>query len=165
MRVRREGDAVRVELEDFEVELLRQLPEGLRALLSDAEPDDPAIARLFPATVWADDDADAELRRLIYDDLLAARLDALDDIGAILDRGTERRGRLRVDLVEDEPALFLGVLNDIRLTLGARVGIEHLDRDRIDESHPAVPTLAVMDHLAWLQEQLLRVIDPASVGE
>lgn len=162
-RVRQEGDRVRFELEDFEVELLRSLPTGLRSLLENPDTNDPVVARLFPACVAEDDRADAEVRRLIFDDLLRERLTGLDALVAILDRGTTRWGRLRVDLVEDEPALVLGVLNDLRLTLGARIGVEHLDRDEVDATHPAAPTLAVMDHLALLQEQLLRVIDPVSV--
>lgn len=156
---------MRVELEDFEHDLLRSLPVALRALLDDPDPRDPAFGRLFPAAVPGDDEADAELRHFIYEDLLRSRLEALDDVGAILDRATPRRGRLRVDLVEDEPALLLGVLNDVRLTLGARVGIDRLDRDEIDIEHPAAPTLAVMDHLGWFQEQLLRAIDPVSLDD
>ena len=152
-----------MELEDFELELLRSLRTGLRALLDDPTPQDPVVQRLFPVAVVGDDAADAELRRLLWDDLLRDRLHGLDAVAAILARGQKHRGRFRVDLEEDEPTLVLGVLNDIRLTLGARLGIEHLDRDEVDEQHPAAPTLAVMDHLAWLQEDLLRVLDPPSV--
>lgn len=164
-RIRPEGEGVRMELEDFEAELLRSLPAGVRTLLEDPDPADPAVARLFPTCVPDDDTLDTEVRRLIFDDLLRDRLEALDALVAILERGSIHRGRLRVDLVDDEPALVLGVLNDVRLTLGARVGIDRLDRDEIDVDHPAAPTLAVIDHLAWIQEQLLRAIDPSSVGE
>lgn len=163
-RLRPGGQAVRLELEPFEVELLRALAPGLRQLLEDPDPDDPAVARLFPATIADDDEADAELRRLIFDDLLEERLAGLAALEEILDRGVAHRSRLRVDLVEDEPALVLGVLNDVRLTLGARIGIEQLDRDEIDVDHPAAATVAMMDHLGWFQEQLLSVVDPPSVG-
>ncbi len=162
---RRAGDVVRMELEEFEVHLLRELPAGLRALLELPDGDDPVLNRLFPRAVVGSDDDDVELRRLMYDDLLQSRLEGLDALAAILDRGWLHRGRLRVDLIGDEPELFLGVLNDVRLTIGVRVGIEHIDREQVDEDHPALPMLAVMDHLAWMQEQLLRVIDPGSVFE
>lgn len=160
--VRRQADHVRLELDPFELELLRSLPAGLKALLEAPDPADPAIARLFPACVVADDQADVELRRLIFDDLLRDRLEGLQALNAILDRAERRRGRYRIELVEDEPALVLGVLNDVRLTLGARLGIEHLERADVHVDHPAAATLAVMDHLAWIQEELLRVIDPPS---
>ena len=156
-----DGDRIRVELEEFELELLRNLPEGLRVLLGDHDTDDPAIQRLFPAAVTDDRSTDREVRELIFDDLLRQRLDAVDEVTAILERATRKRTRWHVDLDGDESALLLGVLNDLRLTLGARVGIEQLTRDDIDEEHPAAPTLAVMDHLAWFQEQLIRVLDPA----
>lgn len=158
-RARRMGDAVRLELEEFEVELLRALPAGLRTLLTDPDAADPVVARLFPACVSDDQKTDLEVRRLIFDDLLRERLAALEELIGILDRGVVRRGRFRVDLVANEPDLVLGVINDLRLTLGARIGIEHLDRENLPDDHPVVPTLAVMDHLAWLQEQLLRVLD------
>lgn len=162
-RVKRWGDHVRVELEDFELELLRTLPEEVRQLLHTEDRDDPAFSRLFPACVPDDADADDEVRRLIHDDVLRERLDGLDEVADILDRAEPHRGRHRVDLDEEETALLLGVLNDVRLTLGSRVGIEHLEREDLDDDHPAMPALAVMDHLAWMQESLIRAIDPPSV--
>lgn len=160
----REGDAVVVHLERFEVDLLRSLPGALRSLLDEPDPDDPAVDRLFPACAIGDDEVDAEVRRLIYDDLLAARLEAVDAFVAVLERGRRRRGgRVEVRLEEEEPEMVLGVLNDVRLTLGARIGIDRLDRDEVDEDHPAAQSLAVMDHLAWMQDEILRAVDPVSV--
>lgn len=162
---RAHGDGVRLELEDFEVELLRSLPAALRALLEEgAAADDPVLGRLFPAVAPDDEDTDAEVRRLIYDDLLHERLDALERFGELLDGARHRRGRTVIDLDDEDTAMALKVLNDVRLTLGMRVGITALDRDEVDERHPAYPTLAVMDHLAWIQEELLSVVDPPSVG-
>lgn len=161
---KRHGDAIRMELEPFEVELLRSLHEELRARLVESGEDDPVRARLFPPAVPEDGAVDAEVRALIHDDLLQSRLEGLDELAALLDRGGRTaRGKLRVDLEEEEPALVLGVLNDIRLAIGVRVGIDRLDRDSLDEDDPAAHSVAVMDHFAWLQEQLLAVLDPPSV--
>ncbi|MFN2555423.1 MAG: DUF2017 family protein [Nitriliruptorales bacterium] len=156
---------MRLELEEFEVELLRALPAGLGAVLADPDTNDPVIARLFPACVTGEEETDLEVRRLIFDDLLRERLAGLEALTEILDRGERRRGRFRVELVAEEPELVLAVLNDLRLMLGARVGIENLDRDNLPSHHPLLPTLAVMDHLGWLQEQLLRVLDSSSVAD
>ncbi len=153
-----------MDLEDFELELLRSLPEGVRALLVDEDVDDPAYRRLFPTCVPGDDDTDAEVRRLIHDDVLSERLEGLDEIAGILDRAEPHRGRHRVDLDEEEAGLFLGVLNDVRLTLGARIGMDHLNRNDVGPDHPAAATVAVMDHLAWMQEAILQIVDPPSVG-
>ncbi|MDX1620798.1 MAG: DUF2017 family protein [Nitriliruptorales bacterium] len=160
---RRHGDRIRAELEPFEVQLLRQLRDSVRASVEGQDPDDPAIARLFPATVSGDDEADDELRRLIRDDLVQSKLDGLDAIVDLLEDATPHRGRLRLELEPDDAMLVLGVLNDLRLALGARIRIEDIDRDELGEDDPRARTVAVMDHLGWLQEQLLEVVDPESV--
>ena len=160
----RHGGGIRMDLEPFEVDLLRSMRDGLRTTLDGGDPADPAVQRLFPAAVVGDEDADAELRRLLRDDLLTAKLAGLDALVEILDRGESRRGgRLRVLLTDDEPLLVLGVLNDIRLALGARVGLDDLDRAQLTEDDPRTGTIAVMDHFAWWQEQLIHLIDPVSV--
>jgi hypothetical protein len=164
-QAQRDGETIHLTLESVEVDLLHQLPEAMRSLLTEPDPTDPAVERLFPTCVSGDDDADAEVRELIFDDLLEARLDALDEFIGVLDRGQTKRGRLHVALEDEEPHVVLAVLNDVRLTLGARIGIEHLDREEIDLEHPAAQTIAVMDHLAWIQEELLRAIDPPSVED
>ena len=64
-----------------------------------------------------------------------------------------------VDLAEDEPLQVLGVLNDIRLAIGARIDIEAIDRDQVSEDDPVAYPIAVMDHLGWWQEQLLAILD------
>jgi hypothetical protein len=163
-RFRRHGDAIRMELETYEVQLLRDLRDGLREALTRGAPSDPVVARLFSRTVAGDDDADSELRRLIHEDLLTGKLAGLDALVSLLDGGRRRGDRLRVELRDDGPGLVLGVLNDLRLAIGARVGLEHLDRDTVDPDSPTATSLAVMDHLAWLQEQLLAIVDPASVS-
>lgn len=160
---RRHGDRIRWELEGFEERLLRDLHEGLEQALAQPDARDPILERLFPATVVGDDEADQEVRRLIHDDLLASRRAGLQALLELLDRATTKGGRLRLDLAQDEPALVLGVLNDIRLALGARIGIEKLDREELTEDDPRAMTVAVIDHLAWMQEQLLAILDPPSV--
>lgn len=149
-------------LERFEVELLHSVREALRRTLEGQDPHDPVIERLFPPTVLGDEESDADLRSMIHDDLLRDRLAGLDALVELLDRGTTRGGALQVDLVEEEPLLVLGVLNDVRLAVGARIGIEHVDRAAVDRDDPLAYHLAVMDHLGLLQEQLLEVLDPPS---
>lgn len=158
------GDGIRMTLTTAEADLLRDLVEQIRYLLDHPEPDDPVRQRLFPATVTGDDEQDAELRGLVYDDLLAGRLAGLEEIVGYLDRGRRVRGGLHVDLRPEEAALVLGVLNDLRLALGARVRIEDIDRSELSDAHPAFATVVLIDHLGWWQEQLLRILDPASVA-
>jgi hypothetical protein len=160
---KRHGSAIRASFRDAEVTLLRSLRDQLRAALERGDPDDPVVQRLFPATVVGDDEADAELRRLLRDDLLRGRLEGLDELVGLLDAGTPTRSGLRIDLREEQPLLVLGVLNDLRLAIGASIGIEQLDRENLEPDEDLGYRLAVMDHLAWWQEQLLSIVDPPSV--
>lgn len=162
------GDAIQATFQLVEIELLRSLPAQLAETLQYADSDDPVMRRLFPPAVLADPElaADEDLRmreREFADELLATRLEALDTVLALLERGTPHRGGgLRVELTDDEPLLLLGVLNDIRLAVGARIDVEALDRETIPDDAPVAYQLAVMDHLGWWQEQLLALIDPPS---
>lgn len=152
-------------VEPAEAELLTSLRAGLYAALEGADPGDAVVARLFPPAVVGDETADADLRALLHDDLLQSRLAGLDALTAILDRAEPHRGRLRVDLVDDEPLLVLGVVNDIRLAIGARVGPEAMEaREALPADDPLQARMAIMDHFAWWQEQLLAILDPPSVS-
>ena len=156
----RQGARIVARFAPEEVELLRSLQQGIRVTLEEGDAQDPVVSRLFPRAVTDDDEADAELRRLLRDDLLASRQAGLDALVAILDRCERHRGRLRVTLEDDEPLLVLGVLNDLRLAIGARIDIERLDRRGVSADDPVAYRLAVMDHLGWWQEQLLTLLEP-----
>lgn len=159
---RRHGRAIRATLSPDEYELLRALRDQLQAALQAPDPDDPVIQRLFPPPVLGDPEAAREVRELLLDDLLADRLAGLEALVSLLERGVTTRGAVRIDLVEEEPLLVLGVLNDVRLAIGARIDIDVIDRDQVAEDDPIAYRLAVMDHLGWWQEQLLAIIDPSS---
>jgi hypothetical protein len=162
---RRHGRAIRATFGEGELELLRSLRDQLREALAAPDPDDPVIKRLFPPAVLGDPEAEREMRALLVDDLLASRLAGLDALVGLLDRGTPHRGSVRIDLVEDEPMLVLGVLNDVRLAIGARIDIEALDREAVTDDDPVSYRLALMDHLGWWQEQLLAIMGATSVHE
>lgn len=155
----RHGDRVRMQLRPAEVELLGRLAGELRTALESPELSDPVHSRLFPPAVLGDREADREVRDLLADALLADRLAGLAAVLELLQRGRRSRGRLVVELDEDEPLLVLGVLNDLRLAIGARIDIEAIDRERVGEDDPVAYPIAVMDHLGWWQEQLLAILD------
>ncbi|MEX1165079.1 MAG: DUF2017 family protein [Nitriliruptor sp.] len=150
-------------LDEVEAELLRTLIASLAEVLAGADPRDVAVQRLFPRTVTGDDDADAELRGLIHEDLAGVKRAGLDALAALLDGGSRRGAGLRVELSPDDTLLVLGVLNDVRLAIGARIGIEQLDRDDVDPDSSLGHRLAVMDHLGLWQEMLLAIVDPPAV--
>lgn len=155
--------AVRATLRPIEVELLRRLAAELEVALRSDDAEDPVTQRLFPSAVLGDHEADRELREVVHGELLGVRLEGLRALMALLDRGQPHQGGVRLDLVDDEPLLLLGVLNDLRLAIGARLDIESLEREG-PLSEEVAYRLEVMDHLAWLQEQLLAIVDPPSVS-
>ena len=160
---RRSRGGVRAQFDRVEVELLRTAREELRSTLERHDPNDPVMRRLFPPMVLGDEQAEAETRALLHDELLEERLRGLDALVALLERGEAHRGGVRLELREDEPLLVLGVLNDLRLAIGASIDIEAIDRERADDDEVLGYRLAVMDHFAWMQEQLLGILDPPSV--
>lgn len=162
-RFRRVGDKIRMRLAPGEVALLLQLHTSVEKVLDSPDVDDPILDRLLPTAVQDDEDADAAVRSMLRDELLASRRTGLRELAGILDRMQPHRGAVRTDLDDAEAHLVLGVVNDLRLAIGARIGIEGLDRhDTLDDDTRS--RLAVIDHLGWLQEQLVGVIDPAAVA-
>ncbi len=119
-------------------------------------PADPALARLFPDAYPDDVEASAEFRRYTESSLREQKRSAAAAALATLDRpGPERR------LTPDETAAWLGVLNDLRLVLGTRLGVEedwlHQAAELADDD-PVRATFAVYDWLSYLQELLVRCL-------
>lgn len=152
-------------LPDHLHQLLLQLLDELDQAI-DGPTDDPVVQRLFPRAVEGEDDADAEFRMLLAGDLLLRRHEAIRHCRRVLEDGTERPRRELVDVTmeDDEPAMMLAILNDIRLALGARVGTTAVElRQLVDEEDvEARRALDTMDLLAWCQMQLLEHIDPVA---
>lgn len=158
-----EDGRVVAELSSDEMMLLRGLHQDLmRLVVGDHDPTDPAVSRLFAPRVGdaVDDETVANLHR----ELLASRLEGLDAVMAVLDRARTVRRRHRLELVDDEPALFLGVLNDLRLALGARIGVETLDVEAVARDEELLRAALVMDHIGGWVDDLVAVIDPAAAA-
>jgi hypothetical protein len=149
----------RVRLGAEEIAVLRSLPDQLRSVLAQREAD-PVLERLFPPAYLEPEDAerDTDYRRLVHDDLLKEKLANLEVVTSTLARGSTSVRRWTVDLSEDEAMAWLGVLNDLRLALGVRLGItEDFDGD-VDESDPRAPGLHLLSYLGWLEEHLVEAL-------
>ena len=155
----RHRDGIRMTLRAEEAALLERLAGEMRTSLRRPAPDDPVHSRLFPPAVLGDPQAEREVRDLLADALLADRLEGLGSVLEVVGRARRHRGRLVVDLSEDEPLVLLQVLNDIRLAIGARIDIEAIDREQVRPEDELAYPLAVMDHLGWWQEQLLALLE------
>ena len=147
-------------LESAEVDLLREVPEQMRALY-DAPPDDPARARLFPRAYLdpTEERAEQEWEALIHPELLRERLAGLDRVVAALDRAEPRGRRFRVALSPDEVSVWLQVLNDARLAFGTRLEItEDSDVYRIAPDDPLGLEKAAYAWLTTLQGTLVEAL-------
>ncbi len=156
-------EGVQLRLTDIEVTFLTDLPR-LLAGLGTAE-SDPAAARLAPPVYLGDPEADAEWRRLAGTELEASRradrsafesvLEAVSDSlpeSAASDR-EESVGSAVISRAEADAVLR--VVNEARLVLGARWGIE--TAGDYDDLRPEASE--VLSFLGWLVSDLAEVLE------
>jgi hypothetical protein len=118
--------------------------------------DDPALARLFPDAYTDDEDASSQFRRFTERSLRDTKLAHASTVLDCLARSGEK-----VTLSDAEAQAWVGTLNDLRLTLGSRLGVEEHNHDMfasLPEADPAFATYQVYDWLTYLQETLVRTL-------
>lgn len=104
---------------------------------------DPAATRLNVPVYLDDPDASDEWWRLMGADLGVARLADRDVFQKVVAEETKA-------LSNEDANAFLRVLNEARLVLGARMGVE------VEDDHDQLPedSRQVLDYLGWVQEEL-----------
>jgi hypothetical protein len=170
------GGGAAIALDEVEISILRSLLVQLLELIGPGEPppgadddplaalfaegpskppQDPALARLFPDAYEKTEDA-SEFRRFTENDL---RTRKRDDALAMI-RGLDTGGPV-LKVAADDARRWLGALNDLRLTLGARLEVTE-DEDNLlyalpddDERKPLV--MAYL-WLGGLQESLVEAL-------
>jgi len=138
-----------------EMALLEDLPAQLRDVL-EGPADDPATKRLFPNAYLdpTEEEAESEYEALVQPDLLRQRLDAIDLVTVSFGRAVDAGEWREVALAPDEVAAWLGVLNDLRLTLGTRLGVTEEAR-AIAPDDPNLLAFTIYDWLTSLQGELI----------
>jgi hypothetical protein len=156
---RRPDGRLVVRLHPAEIELLTHLADELTALLQAPPPGDPALERLFPRAYLdpTEEDAEQAFNALVAPDLLRARLDTLAALTRSLRAvGSGDADQVEVVLDEEQEAEWLGVLNDVRLTLGSRLGVtEDADDREVDPNTSEAQAFRVYDWLTYLQGDLI----------
>ena len=143
-RFKRKRDGrIELRLSAEETEVLAHVTDQLRdALLADT--DSPSLQRLFPPAYVDDPEKEAGFRALARDELLEARLAALDQVDAVLAEPL---------MDGDRAAGLMQSLNALRLVLGTRLDVtEDLFADGFDPAAPNAYELAVYAFLTWVQE-------------
>ena len=134
-------------LPDVERDILRGLPAQLRELLAR---DDPSTRRLFPPAYVDDPEHEAEYRRLMGQDLLEGRRQALVLVEQTVDAEVLDEGQLTA---------WMGALNDLRLVLGTRLDVsEAMDLEALPDDDPETPLFALYGYLGFLQEQVVAAL-------
>lgn len=114
---------------------------------ADTPPTDPALARLLPDAYRDDPAAAADFRR--YTEQQLRREKAQRSRSAL--RTLDRAGQGKVELSAQEADDWLRCLNDLRLVIAVRLGID----TGIDTDDAEVPEDDLYDWLTWLQASLV----------
>jgi hypothetical protein len=119
-------------------------------------PDDPALRRLFPDAYADDEEAAAEFRRFtersLRDTKLAHARTVLETLG---------RSGTKLVLSDGEAQAWLGTLNDLRLTLAERIGLDEENHQAfydLPEDHPYFWLFHLYDWFTFLQETLVHAL-------
>ena len=155
MRVSRRRRSVRLSLDAVEATVLASLlTQFAEVMEGDAlDPDDDVRRRLFPAAYPGDDAASDEFRGMTESSLRAERADRARDCASELTDGS--------DLALDDEAAdrWIRALNDLRLTLGTRLGVSEDDYGpEPDADAPDAQEWAVYHWLTGLQDLLVRAL-------
>jgi hypothetical protein len=121
------GGGYSVRLDAHERALLAGLPDQLEALLNAGTGDTGrGTVRLFPPAYLEDPELDAEFHRLMRDELVRRRLDAVATV-----RDTVSADRLSAEQLH----AWARVLNDVRLVLGTLLDVSE-DTDILEGVDP-----------------------------
>jgi hypothetical protein len=127
----------RVQVLGWQQSMLTNLVDQLRDLLLDGS--SPLLRRLFPTAYPSDAEADAAYADLVGDQLLAAKLDALDTVEATIEGG---------EFTEEQLIGWMQAVNSLRLVLGTRLDVsEDLDPGDVADDDP--------DKALWVSYELL----------
>lgn len=136
---------------------------GLDAATASAQvapPDDPVIARLFPDAYADDDEGAADFRRFTQARLVEGRHASAQTVLAMLPDDVEDDD-VEIALDQTTALLWLGTLNDIRLALGIRLGVEQDDDavwEALPEDDPRGTVHQIYQWLGWMQETLVSAL-------
>lgn len=151
-----DGDDDRPDSENWEARL---------GLVDRPRPEDPALLRLLPDVDPEDDERSAEFRRLTEFDLKQAKAHNVRIVLLGLSKGND------ISLTQDEVLAWMKGLNDLRLVLAVRLGIDteeaqeekYAHREDLSESEDL--TLTLYDFLTWIQDRLTTTLLDQTQGD
>jgi uncharacterized protein DUF2017 len=149
-RIKRTRRGFDLRLPTQERDVLRTLPDQLRALLDEGDRDDPAVRRLYPSAHLDDEAASAEFDTIVRDDLTEQRRNALDEMARTIGASS---------VSEDELLAWLAVVNDLRLVLGVRLAVtEDTKPTEFSGDDEASASYALYAYLSYLEEEMVEAL-------
>jgi len=146
-----------VNLQTDEREVVARLLDELRTVITSTEPEhQPLLRRLFPPAYHLADDAEAEaeFQRLMREELVASRLDAIGRAQELI-RSSE-------PLDDGAARAFVQSLNSVRLVLGTLLDVgEQEDLDEVGDDHPMVGEFHLYHFLSYLLEHAVQALASA----
>lgn len=133
---------------------------------SDAMPEDPALARLFPDAYEGDSDA-SEFRRVTEQGLLNRKLqDALAVSGELgveavtgLNESDIEPEQVEVQITAQSLPVWVRTLTALRLAIAARIGLSaESDHAQLSVDESTRGTVLVYDWLAAIIDSILRIV-------
>lgn len=115
-----------------------------------APPQEATLRRLLPDFIKDSDDSVAALRSLHEPEIIDAKIAAAQEL---LDTLPGADGR--VELTEAQANAWISAVNDMRLSLGAILGVGPDGPERLPAGHPLATHLDVYQWLTVLQEYLV----------
>jgi uncharacterized protein DUF2017 len=156
------GHTLVVTLREEEVELLRDLARQVREFVVLPVETGPVSERLYPQAYLdpTEETAEASWQDHSHDELVSARLAALDALTASLDAGdAKKRGIVELKLDEEVEAQWLGVLNDARLIIGTAAEVTDEDDYADIAADPDDPRGQLLLTYAWLTQLQADLVD------
>jgi len=149
-RIKRTRRGFDLRLPAPERDVLRTLPDQLRALLDEDDRADPAMRRLYPSAHLDDEAASTEFDTIVRDDLTEQRRNALDEMARTIEAGSVN---------EEELLAWLAVINDLRLVLGVRLAVtEETTPAEFSGDDEASASYALYAYLSYLEEEMVEAL-------
>jgi len=149
-----------LQLRDVEADAIVGLARSVRIVLDAPLPpagDEAARDRLFPRAYLdpTEDAAELAFQAAVHADLAAGRIAALDGLIADLEGAERVRGGVRVMLTAERAGAWVGAMNDLRLTLGTRIGVADDEPEYLGPIAADAGDTGLYHWLTGLQEALI----------
>ena len=133
----RQGDRIEVRLSQDERDLIEELANQFRSVLEADH--DPDLRRLYPTAYPEEPNRNNEYTALVHDDLVTARLEAVDVVLATSSSNS---------IKNEELGSWMNMFNGLRLLIGNRLDVCEDDVfDPFAEDAPARALLVWLSHL------------------